>query len=146
MFAIIPNPTVSRWNDIMRVSEGVPIGRFVEVFTPEMFNKREEVIVFTRNEFDRTYNSMREQINYVNETYLHFNRDEDWKLIGYWPKIMDKVYILEVNINSIFKKELQQSYLDAYIYDVVQNSEKKVSVSEKECTGTNRVSNLDLLI
>lgn len=137
---------MSKWSDIMRVSEGVPSGRFIELYNPEMFSEGEEVIAFTREEFNRTYTSMREQIDHVNKTYLHINRAEDWKLIGYWPKIMDKVYILEVNIDSIFKKELQQCYLDTYIYNAIQNSEKKVSVSEKECAGTNRVSNLDLLI
>jgi hypothetical protein len=35
----------------MRVSEGVPKGRFAELYNPEMFQEHEEVIVFTRDEF-----------------------------------------------------------------------------------------------
>ena len=39
----------------MRVSEGIPNGRIVELSQPEMFTEHEEVIVFTRNEFNRFY-------------------------------------------------------------------------------------------
>ena len=52
----------------MRVSEGVPRGRIVELYDPGLFQEREEVIVFTRDEFNRTYTSMREQIDYINKT------------------------------------------------------------------------------
>lgn len=130
----------------MRVSEGVPNGRFVELYNPEMFSEGEEVIVFTRNEFNRTYTSIHEQMDYINKIYLHFERDEDWKLIGYWPKIMDKVYLLDIIIDSIFKKELQQCYLDVYLYNAIQSPKKKVVVSKKDCISTNKVSNLDLTI
>ena len=74
----------------MRVSEGVPRGRIAELYDSDMFQEREEVIVFTRDEFNRTYTSMQEQINYINRTDLYLNRDEEWKLIGYWPKILEK--------------------------------------------------------
>ena len=71
----------------MRVSEGVPKGRIAELYNPEMFQEREEVIIFTRKEF-RLYTSMRRQIDYVKEIDLYFDRNEEWKLIGYWPKIL----------------------------------------------------------
>ena len=71
----------------MRVSEGVPKGRIVELYNPGMFQEREEVIVFTRDELSRTYNSIKEQIDHINNIDLFFNRGEEWKLIGYWPKI-----------------------------------------------------------
>lgn len=61
----------------MRVSEGVPNGRIAELSHPEMFQEHEEVIVFTRNEFNRFYNSMIEQINYVNNMDLFLDRSED---------------------------------------------------------------------
>jgi hypothetical protein len=51
----------------MRVSEGVPNGRIAELYSPEMFQEREEVIVFTREEFNRTFTSMWEQIDYINK-------------------------------------------------------------------------------
>ena len=70
----------------MRVSEGVPRGGFAELYNPEMFQEHEEVIVFTREEFNSFYNSMREQIDYINRIDLFFDRSEEWKLLGYWPK------------------------------------------------------------
>ena len=116
----------------MRFSEGVPKGRFAEL-NPEMFQDHEEVIVFTREEFSRFYNSMMEQINYVNKIDLFLDRNEDWKLLGYWPKLMEKVHIIDVNMESILTKEPSlQSYLDASIYNTVKNSQKNVTASKKK--------------
>lgn len=113
----------------MRVSEGVPCGRTVELYNPEMFQEREEVIVYTRDEFNRFYTSMQEQINYISKIYLE--PSEEWKLLGYWPKIMERVHILDRNMDLLFEKDQKQSYLDAYLYNTIQNSEKKDSTSEK---------------
>ena len=38
----------------MRVSEGVPNGRIVELYNPVLFQEHEEVIVFRRKDFNRT--------------------------------------------------------------------------------------------
>jgi hypothetical protein len=120
----------------MRMSEGVPKGRFAELYHPEMFQDRGEVIVFTREEFNRFYNSMMEQINYVNNMDLFLDRSEDWKLLGYWPKLMEKVHILDVNMESILTKEPSlQSYLDASIYNTVKSHHKNVTTSKKKVTG-----------
>jgi len=117
----------------MRMSEGVPKGRFAELYHPEMFQEHEEVIVFTREEFSRFYNSMMEQINYVNKMDMFLDRNEDWKLLGYWPKIMEKVNIIDVNMESILTKEPSlQSYLDASIYNTVKNSQKNVVTSKRK--------------
>jgi len=63
---------------------------------------------------------------------LHLDRREDWKLIGYWPKVMARVHILDVNIDSIFKKEPLQCYLDACLYNTIRSSQKNVEVSKKK--------------
>lgn len=117
----------------MRVSEGIPRGRFVELYNPETFNEGEEVIVFTRDEFNRTYTSMQEQIDHINKIYMHI--DGDWQLLGYWPKILERVHILDLNINLIFKNKPLQCYLDAYIYDTIQKSNKQVAASKKKASG-----------
>ncbi|MBZ2164487.1 hypothetical protein [Methanobacterium spitsbergense] len=101
----------------MRVSDGIPNGRIAELSQPEMFQEHEEVIVFTRNEFNRFYTSMMEQINYINNIDLYLDRNEDWKLIGYWPKILQRIHLLDKNIDSILTKEPLQTYLDASIYN-----------------------------
>ena len=116
----------------MRVSEGVPRGKIAELYNPEMFQEREEVIIFTRNEFNRFYTSMMEQIDYNNEIDLYFDRSEEWKLLGYWPKFMDRVHILDVNMDSLLKIEPLQCYLDASLYNTIRSSSKNVAVSKRK--------------
>lgn len=115
----------------VKLSEGVPRGRFVELYNPENFQEHEEVIVFTRDEFNRTYTYMQEQIDYINKQQTLVEIGEEWKLLGYWPKIMGKVHLLDKNMDSIFKKEPLQSYLDAYLHDTIVSSQKNVTASEK---------------
>ena len=81
----------------------------------------------------RFYNNMQQQIDYVNNIDLFFDRSEDWKLLGYWPKIMEKIHILDVNIESILTKEPSiQSYLDASIYNTIKSLNKIVTSSKKK--------------
>jgi hypothetical protein len=97
-----------------------------------MFQEHEEVIVFTRDEFSRTYTSMREQLDYINKIDLHLDMGEEWKLIGYWPKILGSVYILNMNLDSILKKEPVQCYLDASLFNTIRSSHKNVAASKRK--------------
>jgi hypothetical protein len=72
----------------MRVSEGVPNGRIAELYNPGLFQEHEEVIVFRRKDFNRTYRSIQEQIDYINKVDILLDRVEEWMLLGYWPKIL----------------------------------------------------------
>ncbi len=118
--------------NFMNVSEGVPRGRIAELYNPEMFQEHEEVIVFTRDEFNRFYTSMRDQIGHINGIDLYFNPSEEWKLIGYWPKILERVHIMDMNMDSLLKKEPVQCYLDASLYDTIRSSHKNVAVSKRK--------------
>lgn len=115
----------------MRFSEGVPNGRMVELNKSELFQEHEEVIVFNREEFSRTYISIMERIDTITKIGLHLDSSEEWKLIGYWPKIMQNVHRIDLNMDLLFKKEPTQSYLDAYLSTSAQTPQK-VSVDEKE--------------
>ena len=75
---------------------------------------------------------MQEQIDYINEIDVYFDRSEEWKLLGYWPKIMERVHILNVNMDSILKQEPIQCYLDASLYNTIRSSQKNVEVSKKK--------------
>ena len=66
----------------MRVSEAVPDGRIAELYNPEMFTEHEEVIVFQREEFSRTYRSIMEQIDYIVKVDLPSGLGVRWKLNG----------------------------------------------------------------
>jgi hypothetical protein len=101
-----------------------------------MFQEHEEVIVFTRDEFSRFYNSLWKQIDYINETDLFLSSNDEWKLLGHWPKVMEKVNILDVNMDSLLEKEPSlQCYLDASLYSTIQSSNKKVIVSKRKVPG-----------
>ena len=115
----------------MRVSEGVPVGQFVELYNPEIFQEHEEVIVFTREEFNSFYNSMRGQIDDINRIDLFFDRSEEWKLLGYWPKIMERICILNLNVDSLLSKKPLQSHLDSSIFNPVKSTHKKVAAKKK---------------
>jgi hypothetical protein len=129
----------------MRVSEGVPSGRFAELYNPEMFQEHETVIVFTRDDINRTYSSIMAQIDYINKIALHLDKSEEWKLIGYWPKIMQRIHMIDMDMDLIFEKEPVQSYLDTYLYDNIKSSQKNVALSEKEAIIKTNASSLNLL-
>lgn len=129
----------------MRVSEGVPFGRIAELYNPEAFNEHENVIVFTRDDINRMYTSLMAEIDHINKIDLHLSRCEEWKLIGYWPKIMQRVQRLDMNMDLIFQKEPLQSYLDAYLYNNIKSPQKDVAVSERKAIATSNASNLNLL-
>jgi hypothetical protein len=114
------------------VSEGVPNGRIAELYNPGLFQKHEEVIVFEREGFKRTYNSIREQIEYINKIAVHLDEGEDWKLLGYWPKILERIHILDINMNLMFKEEPVQCYLDTYLHNAVRSSKNHVAVSARK--------------
>ena len=52
--------------------------------------------------------------------------------LGYWPKIFERVHILDVNMDSILKKEAIQAYLDASLYNTIKSSNKNVTTSKKK--------------
>lgn len=113
----------------MRFSEGTPQGRYAEITYSEMFNDHEEVIVFTRDEFSRVYMSIMERLDTITLIDLHLDRNENWKMIGYWPKIIQNVHRIDRNIDQLLKKEPAQSYLDAYLYTTTPQKEL---ISEEE--------------
>lgn len=129
----------------MRVSEGVPSGRIARLYNPEIFQEHETVIVFTRDDVNQRYTSIMAEIDHITKIDLHLSRRDEWKLIGYWPKIMQSVHHIDMNMDLIFKKEPLQSYLDAYLYNNIQNTPKNISVSQKRAIATINASNFNLL-
>ncbi|AUB58551.1 MULTISPECIES: hypothetical protein [Methanobacterium] len=108
----------------MRLSQGVLCGRRIELYHPEFFEEHEEVIIFTREEFRRMYQSMDTQINHIHRLDMGLDRGEEWNSMGVWPKIMECIHILTLNLESVFNSNAIQTYLDSYIYDGMNISEK----------------------
>ncbi|MCC7559311.1 MAG: hypothetical protein KO318_02595 [Methanobacterium sp.] len=108
----------------MRLSQGVLCGRRIELYHPEFFEEHEEVIIFTREEFRRMYQSMDTQINHIHRLDMGLDRGEEWNSMEVWPKIMECIHILTLNLESVFNSNAIQTYLDSYIYDGMNISEK----------------------
>ncbi|AXV39479.1 hypothetical protein [Methanobacterium sp. BAmetb5] len=105
----------------MKVSQGVLFGREVYLYHPEYFNEHDEVIIFTREEFRRMYQSMSAQMEQINRTYLTMDPGEEWRVMGVWFKIMESIHRLNLNLDDIFSNKPLQSYLDAYIQDTIDS-------------------------
>lgn len=82
----------------MRFSQGASYGRYGELYHPEVFNDHEEVIDFDREELRSAYKSMINQISFINDIDLKLNRQEDYKILGKWPKIMGRIHIIDVTL------------------------------------------------
>lgn len=108
----------------MRLSQGVLCGRRIELYNPEFFEEHEEVIIFSREEFRRMYQSMAVQINHLHRLDMGLDRGEGWKLMGFWPKFMECIPILNLNLGGVFNNKPLQTYLDSYIYDDTDIIEK----------------------
>ena len=89
-------------------------------------------IIFAREDFNRTYSSIREQIEYINKIAVHLDEGEDWKLLGYWPKIYERIYFLDLNMDLIFQEEPTQCYLDTYLYDTIRSSKEEITTSKRK--------------
>ncbi len=110
----------------MKFSQGASYGRYGELFHPEMFNDRDEVIVFKREEFASTFRSMMDQIEFIEDIDLKFNQKDDYKLLGFWPQILGRVHIIDVNIDGFLIQDSIQSHLDAFLYPIKESISTKL--------------------
>jgi len=101
----------------MKFSQGAAYGRYGELYDPEIFNDREEVIVFKREDFASAFKSMMNSIEFIEDINLKFNRQDDYKLLGLWPQIMSRVHIIDVNMDDFLMHESSQSLLDAFLFN-----------------------------
>ena len=111
----------------MRVSPGVPCGRKIDLYHPDLFNEHEEVIIYNREEFRRTFTFMREQIDYITRLGMSLDPVEGWKVMGYWPLIMERVHIFGIDLQSFYGDRPLQTYLDSYMYDEVNARDKALA-------------------
>jgi hypothetical protein len=105
----------------MRASQGASYGKYGELYHPEVFTDREEVIVFKREEFASAFKSMMNSIEFIEDIDLKLNRQDDYKLLGLWPQIMSRVHIIDVNIDDFIVQDPLQGQLDAYLYPATES-------------------------
>jgi hypothetical protein len=120
----------------MRASQGASYGNYGKLYHSEVFSDREEVIVFKREEFASAFKSMMNQIEFIEDINLKFNRQDDYKLLGLWPQIMSRVHIIDVNIDDFLVQDATQGLLDAYLYPAPESLstgliESRIKLPEK---------------
>lgn len=86
-----------------------------------MFNDRDEVIVFKREEFVSAFKSMMVQIEFIEDIDLRFNRQEDYKLLELWPQITGRAHIIDVNIDDFLMQKSSQGCVDAFLYNTYES-------------------------
>ena len=63
-----------------------------------------------------------DSIGFIEDINLKFNRQDDYKLLGLWPKIMSRVHIIDVNMDDFLVQDVVQGLLDAYLYPATEPS------------------------
>lgn len=122
----------------MRVSQGVPCGRNVHLYHPDLLYEHEEVVIYTREDFKRTCNLMQEQIDFIIKADMRLRRGgrrermgkvKEYRLMGVWPRVMERVNILGLEMDSFFSDKPIQAYLDSYIYSEVKTTDDHATAS-----------------
>jgi hypothetical protein len=75
---------------------------------------------------------MMAEIHHINHIHLYLDESESWKLMGYWPKIMERVYIIDRNMDALLRNEPLQCYLDAFLESSVGSFSGEVAVSKEK--------------
>lgn len=111
----------------MRASQAIPFGAKAILYHPELFSEHEEVIIYERHEFRRTFSSIRD---YIQEIFLKNHQLEQQqnsrRLMGEWMWIMERVHLINNSLEDFFTETPCQGYLDSYIHNPVESEEDGV--------------------
>lgn len=110
----------------MRASQGIPHGPKARPYHPELFQNHEEVIVYEREEFKRNFKAMRNSIGDIFLMYLGLDVENDFMLLGQWPRIMERIHIINLELNSFFSEKPVQCCLDTYMHNPVKDTEQQL--------------------
>jgi len=115
----------------MRASQGIPHGPKARLYHPELFQDHEEVIVYEREEFRRNFTGMRGYIKDIFLMYLQLDHENDYMLLGQWPRIMDRIHIINIELDSFFSERPVQCCLDTYMHSPVNATNHEIRDSVK---------------
>lgn len=110
----------------MRTSQGIPHGPKARLYHSKLFQDHEEVIVYEREEFRRNFTGMRGYIKDIFLMYLQLDNENDYMLLGQWPRIMDRIHIINLELDSFFSEKPVQCCLDTYMHNTVWANEQKL--------------------
>jgi hypothetical protein len=102
----------------------MPFGAKAILYHPKLFSEREEVIIYERDEFRRTFNNIRDCIQ---EIFLKNHQLEQQQnsrgLMGEWIWIMERIHLIDNNLEDFFTDNSCQGFLDTYIPNSVESEE-----------------------
>lgn len=108
----------------MRASQAMPFGAKAILYHPKLFSEYEEVIIYERDEFRRTFNNIRDSIQ---EIFLKNHQLEQQQnsrgLMGEWIWIMERIHLIDNNLEDFFTDNSCQGFLDTYIPNPVESEE-----------------------
>ena len=110
----------------MRASQGIPHGPKARLYHPELFQDHEEVIVYEREEFKRNFKAMRSSIGDIFLMYLGLDAEDDFMLLGQWPRIMERIHIINLELDSFFSEKPVQCCLDTYMHNNIMVNEQEL--------------------
>lgn len=110
----------------MRISQGIPLGARTVLYDPYSFQDHEEVIIYQREEFRRTYRIMQGYLDDIFQVSHGVDRDDPNGLMGYWAWIMERINIINMELDSLIVEKPSQGYLDTYLYITVDVAEEEV--------------------
>jgi hypothetical protein len=110
----------------MRASQGIPQGPKTRLYHPELFQNHEEVIVYEREEFKRNFMAMRNSIADIFLMYLGLDAENDFMLLGQWPRIMERIHIINLELDSFFSEKPVQCCLDTYMHNTIRANEQEL--------------------
>lgn len=116
----------------MRTSQGIPFGGRAILYNPDSFQDSEEVIIYSREEFRRTYRALH---NHVNDIFLmdrSLTGDDNRRLMGHWHWIMKRIHIINSEADSFLSVRPSQGYLDTYFNNPVKITEEEMLESLSE--------------
>lgn len=100
----------------MRTTLGTPQGRNILVHNPKLFQDPEEVIIFQKDEFARTYKTMADSLKEIERKYYKILPDDNYPYLpGFWNILMERVHIIASSCNFILEEPKCQSFLDSYM-------------------------------
>jgi len=110
----------------MRASQGIPHGPKARLYHPELFQDHEEVIVYEREEFRRNFTIMQGYIRDIFLMYLQLDNENDYMLLGQWPRIMERIHFINLELDSFFSERPVQCCLDTYMHNSVRANEQEL--------------------
>jgi calcineurin-like phosphoesterase family protein len=111
---------IKKWRfTTMRASQGIPHGPKARLYHPELFQDHEEVIVYEREEFRRTFTNLRNNIRDILWMDLSLKSDKEYMLPGIWPLLMERVHFINLEMDSFFSGKPAQGYLDTHLFNTI---------------------------